>query len=424
MNEPRALGVEDDTAISQMLAETDALLRRCYPGESGRRNPVHTVYLPADRYHRDLPQQWGRDALASVEEHGGMAHLCSLLGIDNQDIAAKVVEKLHTEPIEDLRIDCEDGYGDRPDETEDADVRAAARAVSAAYCAGEAPPFIGIRFKSLEESSRARGIRTLDLFLAELQANGPLPAGLMLTLPKVSTPAQVAAMVSLCHRLETAHGLEPGLLRFEVQVETPQLILGTEGTVPVAQILHSAENRVTSLHYGTYDYSASLGIAAGYQSMEHPVADYAKAVMQVAAAGTGVTLSDGSTNILPVGEPEQVIAAWKLHFRLVTRSLERGYYQGWDLHPAQLPTRFLANYQFYCSGFPGASSRLRAYLNRAGGSGFLDEPATAKALAGFIYRGVLCGAITTDDVLQHIGLDAQQLSTLAHPRLSHKHEPE
>ena len=107
-------------------------------------------------------------------------------------------------------------------------------------------------------------------------------------------------------------------------------------------MVHASAGRCTGLHYGTYDYSAFCGIAAAHQSLDHPVADHAKAVMQAAAAGTGVRLSDGSTNVLPVGTPDEVAAAWANHLRLVRRSLARGYYQGWDLHPAQLPTRFAA----------------------------------------------------------------------------------
>ena len=150
-------------------------------------------------------------------------------------------------------------------------------------------------------------------------------------------------------------------------METPPLILGADGTAPVAAAIHAGAGRVTSLHYGTYDYSASLQVSAEYQSMEHPVADYAKDVMQAAVAGTGVHLSDGSTNILPVGTDEQIQAAWRLHHRLVRRSLERAIYQGWDLHPAQLPTRFIANIAFYREGFDRAAARLHAYLTKSGG---------------------------------------------------------
>ena len=137
----------------------------------------------------------------------------------------------------------------------------------------------------------------------------------------------------------TAFGIGPSQqLWFEIQVETPQAILGADGAATIARCVHAAPGRLSGLHYGTYDYSAALGIAAAHQSMEHPAADYAKAVMQVAAAGTGVRLVDGSTNVLPVGTRDEVVAAWRLHSRLVRRSLERGFYQGWDLHPAQLVT--------------------------------------------------------------------------------------
>jgi hypothetical protein len=257
-------------------------------------------------------------------------------------------------------------------------------------------------------------LRTLDLFLGGLLVAGELPDGFVVTLPKVSTVAQVEAMVFACERLETAYGLPHGRLRFEVQVETPPVVLAADGTIPVAAMLHRGADRITGLHYGTYDYSASLGIAAGFQSMEHPAADFAKQVMQVAVAGTGVRLSDGSTNVLPVGDPPAVLAAWQLHARLVRRSLERGFYQGWDLHAAQLPSRFIATYAFYLDGLPEAYTRLRDYVHRAE-TGFMDEPATARALAGFIGRAVSCGAATADEVAAATGIDSAQLATLAHP---------
>ena len=153
--------------------------------------------------------------------------------------------------------------------------------------------------------------------------------------------------------------------------------------------------------------------AAAHQSLEHPVADHAKAVMQAAAAGTGVRLSDGSTNVLPVGDVDQVEAAWANHLRLVRRSLERGYYQGWDLHPAQLPTRFAATFGFYRDGLATATARLRTYVEHRD-SGVLDEPATARALADFLLRGLDCGALSEDEVAAGTGLDGDGLAVLAH----------
>jgi citrate lyase beta subunit len=374
---------EDDYAeIDAGLAAHDAFLKARYPGERPGRQPVHTVYVPADRL--DDFRDWGTIALDAMDRHD----------FPWPDPAVRA--KLATEPIEDLRVDFEDGYGVRDDDQEDAAVRKAA----AILADGPRPPFLGIRIKSLEAATRRRSLRTLDLFLDNYQ-------GLFtITLPKVSGSDQVAAMVTLCEKIERSYGLSSGVLTFEIQIELPSAVLAADGTAAVARLITAAAGRCTGLHYGTYDYSAAAGVAAAYQSMEHPVADYAKAVMQAAAAQTGVRLSDGSTNILPVGGTADVHAAWELHRRLVRRSLERGYYQGWDLHPAQLPTRYAATYEFFRDGRDAAVTRLRRYLDRQD-SGIADEPATARALAGYLLRGLDCGALTD------AGFPREQLTTLA-----------
>ncbi|MPV50343.1 aldolase [Pseudactinotalea sp. HY160] len=380
--------------IEALLAPVDAAAARNYPGDDGSRQPIHSVYLPGDRYRPSTPREWGEAALEAVAEIGGMTELMRIHGlVDDADeaarIAAKVEAKLRTEPIEDLRLDFEDGFGDRGDEAEDEAVRAGARFVAQAASEGTAPPFIGIRFKCFEPRTRARGLRSLELFVDELAPRG-LPENLVLTLPMVTDVAQIEAMVLMLSELERRHGLREGRLTFEIQVETPQAILGVDGTSPLPRMIAAGGGRITGMPYGTYDYSASVGIAAAYQSMEHPAADYAKEVMQAAAAGTGVRLSDGSTNILPVGAGAR--AAWALHGRLVTRSLERGFYQGWDLHPAQLPSRYAATYAFFRRSLSDANRRLAVYLGEGTGS-VMDEPATARALAWFLRRGLDCGSI-------------------------------
>lgn len=389
--------------VDRRLEAADAQLVNRYPGDDGRRQPVHTVYVPGDRYSATMPADWGSTALAAAKEAGGLDAVAALVGASGgtdcapETLAALVENKLTTEPIEDLRIDFEDGYGTFDDATEDADVAQAIAALRIALDAGTSTPFVGTRFKCFEAATRARGLRTLDMFVSGLVGSGGLPDGLTLTLPKVTSVDQVEAMVVVASALEGANGLPAGRIRFEVQVETPQAILGADGRAPVAQFIHAGQGRVSSLHYGTYDYSASLGIAAAYQSMEHPAADHAKNVMQLAVAGTGVHLSDGSTNILPVGDPDNVAMAWKLHARLVRRHLERGIYQGWDMHPAQLVTRYLATYAFYRGAFAPAATRLRNYVHRLD-STVMDEPATARALASVIHRGSVCGALTADEI--------------------------
>ncbi|WP_414940879.1 DUF6986 family protein [Amycolatopsis sp. cmx-11-51] len=372
------------TAADARLAEADARFVAKYPGEPPGRQPVHTVYVPASRYKTRLVADWGKQALRVFGEHADE------LGLD-ADVADRVRTKLLTEPIEDLRIDFEDGYGRPGDAEEDATALAAGRTL--AITGGT--PFVGIRFKSFEQATRRRGIRTLDLVLAGLLESGPLPEGFVVTLPKVTAVEQVEVAADVLERLESAYGLSEGTLRFEVQIETAQSIVDVDGTVAVPRIIEAARGRCSGLHYGTYDYSAGLGISAEYQSMEHPAADFAKQLMQVSAAGTGVRLSDGSTNKLPVGDA--ILPAWHEHLRLVRRSLERGFYQGWDLHPHQLPTRFAATYAFFREGYPAALGRLRDYADQTG-RGVLDEPATAQALASFLSRGLDCGAVDVEEL--------------------------
>jgi len=408
--------VSDD--IAARLAPVDAELDRRYPGDPGTRQPVHTVYVPADVFSADTVRSWGEQARDLLDAHApDAAALAAVLGLP-ADLAGPVHDrvraKLEREPVEDLRIDFEDGYGPRPDSEEDEAAARAARLVSAACADGSAPPYLGIRMKCMEVAVRDRGIRTLDIFLTGLLAAGGLPDGLLLTLPKVSHPEQIAAMVQLCAEFEKAGGLPAGRLGFEIQIETTQSVLGPDGRATVARMIDAAEGRATSLHYGTFDYSASCGVSAAYQALDHPVADHAKAVMQVAAAGTGVRLSDGSTNVVPAGSRQRVHEAWRLHHGLVRRSLARAYYQGWDMHPGHLPTRYAAVYAFYREGMEQAAARLAAYAGHsAGDAGVLDEPATAKALCNYLLRGLDCGALAAGEVARLSGLTRADLDRLA-----------
>ncbi len=385
--------------IEALLAPVDEEYTRLYPQDAGTRQPIHSVYLPGHKYAPETPSQWGRAALDAVNSAGGMSHLIGVHGLvddpgEAQLIAEKVELKLATEPIEDLRIDFEDGYGTHPDEDEDAAVTTAANHLGRALAEGLAPPFVGIRFKAFEPRTRERGLRTLELFVETLAPHG-LPDNLILTLPMVTHPAQIEAMVMFLEGLERKLGLPFGRLTFEIQIETPQAIIGIDGRSPLGPMIAAGKGRITGMPYGTYDYSASVGIAAAYQSLEHPSADFAKAVMQASAAGTGVRLSDGSSNIMPVGAGRD--GAWKLHGALVTRSLQRGFYQGWDLHPAQLPSRYAATFAFFRKSLADANKRLSAYLGE-GTAEIMDEPATARALADFLKRGLHCGAISEDEV--------------------------
>ncbi len=394
----------DESVLAELdrrLAPVDAARLAAYPGERPDRQPVHTCYVPADAVVPGTAQAWGAAALGALDDHG-----LPDLGLDPallEQVLPRVRSKLAREPVEDLRVDAEDGYR-APADAEDDDVQRAGAVLAADRAAGVAPPSVGIRAKSLEGPTRRRGVRTLDVFL------GALGGGrVVVTLPKVTAVEQVRAFLPVLDTLEAAHGVRVAL---ELQIETPQAVLGPDGAATLAPMVHAAGDRLAGLHYGTYDYSASLGIAAAHQASDHPAADLAKQLMQVAVAGTGARAVDGSTNVLPVGSREAVHAAWQLHARLVRRALERGFYQGWDLHPAQLVTRYAATYAFFRAALPAAAARVAAYLDRTD-AGVLDEPATARALAGVLLRGLDCGAVDDAEVRSAGGPERVVLDKLA-----------
>jgi citrate lyase beta subunit len=399
-------------ATTARLAEVDAARAARFPGDPGGRQPVHTCYVPANSVGPGLVAEWGAAALAALSEHARTpADLQAVLDLPG-DLAATVHErvraKLAAEPVEDLRIDFEDSYGAPGDDAEDADAERTARIVAEWTRAGTCPPNTGLRVKSFDTPAlRARGIRTLDVFLTAL---GPPPPGFVITLPKVTAAEQVEVFAELLAALESRLG--PTRLRFEIQVETTQSVVDHTGRLAIPGYLAAGGGRVSGLHFGTYDYTAACGLGAAQQHLAHGACDFARHVMQTSAAGTGVRLSDGSTNVLPVGDRAAVHSGWRTHFALVRRSLEHGFHQGWDLHPAQLVTRYAAVHAFHLRGAEADARRLRAYAERTAGS-VLDEPATAQALSASFLRAVDCGALDPAEVQKITGLSPDGLRAFA-----------
>ena len=410
--------------VHDLRAANQRFLGR-YPGESDRRQPVHVVYGGAHLFKADTARKLGETARRALEDYApDPPALAAALGARWEpafaaDLYARVVAKLEREPTEDFRLDFEDGYGNRPDAQEDEHAVSAAGEVAAGLAAGTLPPFIGIRVKPCNEDLRVRSLRTLDLFVSALVAKtgGKLPGNFVITVPKVQIAAHVTAAARTCALLEPKLGLPPGALRLELMVETPQAIIDASGRCPLLGFIEAAEGRCSSLHFGVYDYTASFGITAAYQAMGHPACDFARTVMVAALAGTGVQLSDGATNILPVGphrgaelsdaqrraNREAVHGAWRLAFEDTLHSLRSGIYEGWDLHPAQLVTRYAAVYSFFLAGLPAASGRLKAFVEKAALASLFgdvfDDAATGQGLLNFFLRGIACGAITEDEAL-------------------------
>jgi len=407
------------TAFLDALDKGNIRLAELFPGDSPHRQPVHTVYGGAHLFKADAAQKLGAVALRTLDEHApDAATLAAAVGAEPASadrIYARVRDKLAREPVEDFRIDFEDGFGSRPDHEEDGHAQIAANEVAAGLSAGTLPPSIGIRIKPLNEELKRRSLRTFDLFLTRLleRTDGVLPPNFVVTLPKITAPEQVAALASACDAFEYWRQLPPGLLRFELMVETTQSVFAADGTVALPRLVAEGGGRIVAAHFGTYDYTAACSITAAHQHMRHPVCDFAKQVMQVALAGTGIWLSDGATNILPIGSREVVHRAWRLHAEHVRHSLVNGFYQGWDLHPAQLPTRYAAVYAFFLEGLDAASDRLRNFVQKAAQATLVgdvfDDAATGQGLLNYFLRAMNCGAITEEEAVAKSGLTLDEL---------------
>lgn len=439
-----------------------------YPGEGSARQPVHTVYGGAQIFKADTAQKLGATALNALQEYApdfvSFAQALQLRGSkklpkSKAKIAAlkkklekspdatkrsqpdawlaymiytRVVEKLKHEPVEDFRIDFEDGYGNRPDTEEDGHAEFTAKEVARGMAEGILPPFIGIRLKPFSEELKSRSIRTLDIFISTLVAatGGKLPRNFVITYPKVVMTEQVKALVELFEQLERKNGLEPGLLKIELMVETPQSIIGRNGEFALPKLVAAAQGRCVAAHFGVYDYTASCNITAEYQTMVHPACDFARHAMKVSLAGTGIWISDGATNVMPVGHhraikggkpltakrkkenTEVVHRAWRLDYEHINHSLMNAFYQGWDLHPAQLPIRYAAVYRFFLEGFDTASLRLKTFIEKAAQATLIgdvfDDAATGQGLLNFFLRGIGCEAITEEEAMM-TGLSMDEL---------------
>jgi citrate lyase beta subunit len=415
------------------LVEANGAFARRYPGDPPSRQPVHTVYGGAHLYKAETTRRLGELALRHLARHAtDPQDFARAIGLDASlasRVHARVLAKLTREPVEDFRIDFEDGFGARPDAEEDAAAATAAREVARAAAQDLLPPFIGIRIKSFGAEWQARGARTLEIFVDTLlaESGGRLPENFVVTLPKVTIPEQPRLLVRLFQRLEARHRLPPGSLRMELMIEVAQALLGADGRSPLPGFLDACEGRCRGAHFGTYDFTASCNITAGYQSMEHPWCELAKGMMMLAYAGTGIFLSDGATNVMPVGphrgealtaEQEQknravVHAAWRLSHRQIRRSLEGGFYQGWDLHPGQLPVRYAACYAFFLEGFAPAAERLRNFIEKAAQATLVgdvfDDAATGQGLLNYFLRGLSSGAIDEGD-LDQTGLTRDEVA--------------
>jgi len=445
------------------LKSANLKFQQTYPGDRPDRQPVHTVYGGANLFKSDTCKKMGEIALKNLKTYSpNFAVLAKVLQLEGHQflpgnereieelsnkmeglsemerqkepawlswsVYNKIISKLETEAVEDFRIDFEDGFGNRPDDEEDATAVRAATELAIGMKNNTVSPFIGIRIKPFTEDLKFRGVRTMDIFLTTLleKTDGVMPNNFVVMLPKVTIPEQVVTLVRLFEIIEKKNKLSPGTLKMETMVEATQIIMDEEGRNPLLKIIRASEGRCIAAHFGTYDYTASCGITARYQNMSHAVCDFAHHVTKVALGGTGIFLSDGATNVMPIGphrgdhlsyeqlteNREAVHRGWKTGFDHSMHSLINGFYQGWDLNPAQLPMRYAATYNFFLGSLTDAVYRLKTFVDRAAIStltgDIFDDAATGQGLLNFFLKAMNCGAISEEEALA-TGLSIEEI---------------
>lgn len=424
------------------------------------RNPVHVVYGGADKFSAETPTKFGKLALKSLETYAPnfveFANAFWLKGCDSlpnfEDVAAdlefkliensekvknenfpawfawtiynRTIEKLKNEPVEDFRIDFEDGFGIRNDEEEDKFALIASDELVRSNLNSQfSTHFCGFRIKSFQAETYTRAVRTLELFLTNLleKTKGVLPENFVVTLPKINQSNEVEVLEKLLTELEKQNNLPEKSVKIEIMIETPFAVRFSD------KLVEAAKGRCVAAHFGAYDYTASFGITAVHQHLKHPVCDFARNLMQINLSPLEIRLSDSVTTEMPipihkvenlsaqqVKENKSIVhKAWRLHFNNITHSLINGFYQGWDLHPAQLVARYAAVYVFFLESFEPQAKRLKSFLDKAtkatlSGNQF-DDAASAQGLLNYFIRAVSCGALSEKEVVEATNLTIEEL---------------
>ena len=430
------------------------------------RSPIHVVYGGAHLFKSDTPQKLGRIAVQSLETYAAnfaeFARAMWLKGadvlpVDDEPIAdlekrltddaetikaenfeawfawnvyRRTLEKLRGEAVEDYRIDYEDGYGFRPDAEEDSHAISASGELAKAFLSRTITAFGGFRIKSLQSETRRRAVKTLDLFLTNLleKIGGTLPENFVVTLPKITRKEEVEVLAELLTEFERRHRLENGRIKIELMIETPLAIVDETGAIALRKLVEAGNGRVNSAHFGAFDYTASFGVAGVHQHLRHEACNFARQLMQIALAPLNIRLSDSVTAEMPIpiykGENltseqirenfRRVHNGWRKHFNNVTNSLINGFYQSWDLHPAQMAARYAAVYSFFLGSKDAQGKRLKNFVEKATQANLtgntFDDAASAVGLLNFFAHGLSCGALNEAEIKEATGLKIEQLN--------------
>ncbi len=425
------LNTEHINTINSLAQDDEIKLRF-----SDIRYPIHTFYGGAHLFKRDSFEKIKRIAQGIFNDYCEESERFYSIFTRpdapvSKNTAEKVYHKIHKkieeEPVEDYRIDFEDGYGYRSDEEEDEHAISAATETAEIIKNGALPSIFGIRIKPIAPGTAQRAVRTLELYLTTLLnlTDNKLPPAFVVTLPKVSRAEQLSVLNDILHKLEMRNHLPKNSILTEVMIETPEAIAEKY----MAKIVQVGGNRLLGGHLGVYDLNSSFGVSASFQEMQHPSCDYARVLMKIILGRSGIRCVDGVTNVMPVAPNKAtlsaplavhlheenvatVIAGWQKAYSDIRHSLRMGFYQGWDLHPAQIISRLAAVYIFFLNEYPLAAKRMKQFLKNSAQpsvhKGIFDDAASGYGLLLFFRYGFECLAFDEND-LAGAGLSKENL---------------
>ncbi|KAA8967675.1 CoA ester lyase [Mycobacterium sp.] len=227
----------------------------------------------------------------------------------------KMIDKAKSLPADQVFLDLEDSVAPEAKES-------ARRRVAAALAApGWARQVRGVRVNGWTTPWTYADV------IEVVAAVGAAPGAVLdvVVLPKVSEVSHVRALDLLLTQLETVHGLPPGGIGIDAQIEDARGLLNVDAI--------AAEPRVQALVLGPADLTASLNmrtLVVGEQPEGYDVGDahhHALMTILVAARANGISAVDGP--YLKVRDVEGFR-------RVARRSAALGYDGKWVLHPDQI----------------------------------------------------------------------------------------
>lgn len=377
--------------------------------------PLHTYFLSAADVTEGALEEAQNAAIQCMQQHGGdyetFAHAIGLplskeQSAQNfaQQIHRRVVNKLETQPFEDLRFDFAALYPTRSDAEEDADALRIAELLTERTAEQPWPPKFGIRVKPLHAASAARSLRTIDLFLTHcLEYAQTLPNNLVITLAHVQIPEQVQALNAALAMFEAQHQLAPNSIALEIQLDSAEALVAFDGSISLRHLWAAARQRCNTIRLGEIALPTGRPYPAPDDVLQSSQ-EFLRYWVQLGLQGTGTILADAP---LPAPTDHNISAWWQTQGTAILSRLRAGWTQGTDWHPSHLPIRFATNFVHYSFGWRAVATQMQSLRCQ-------PQPSVDAIMACvyFLQQAWLCGAVQNQE-FRKLGLTEAELPFLA-----------